>query len=255
MPTSYALITGASSGLGKEFAHQLAAQGYHLILVSRRQEALEKVAHSITNTYPVGVEILPADLTLPADLDRVCNRLQDAASPVTYLVNNAGFGIGKSLAATTLETHLAQVDLLFKAPLALMHTALASMKNQRQGTVINIASTAAFTPGGTYSATKRALLTLSQSAHLEYKPHGITVTAICPGLTRSNFHRAMNQPAPTLPKIFWLEPQRVVQEALEAAEKGRAVWIPSLPYKALSCLSQLLPASWVGGALGKTRKY
>lgn len=255
MAQTYALITGASSGIGKEFAHQLAARGYRPILVARGEEALTTVASEIEATYGIPCEILVADLASPAELKKVCTRLQDAAQPVSFLVNNAGFGIGKSLSASTLETHLTQVDVLLKAPLALMHTALEQMAARQEGTIINVASTAAFTPGGTYSAVKRALLVLSESASLEYAPQGITVTAVCPGLTRSNFHAAMNQAAPRLPKLFWLEPERVVREALAAADTGKAVCVPSLPYKLLTFASRTLPASLVAGTLGKTRSY
>lgn len=255
MAVSYALVTGASSGLGAEFARQLAAHGLNVVLVARRQSALEEVAAEIRKNFGVETEVLPADLSLPDDVARVCARMRSEDSPVTYLVNNAGFGVGKSFVASPLETHLQQIDVLVKAPLALMHTALEVMGVRQTGTIINVCSTAAFTPGGTYSAAKRALLVLSQSASLEYKNQDVQVTAVNPGLTRSNFHRAMGESAPRLPKIFWLEPSRVVREALEAADNGKASCTPSLTYKLLTGISRALPPGIVAGGLSKTRDY
>lgn len=255
MSVSFAVVTGASSGLGLEFARQLAAQGFGLVLVARRREVFLQKAEEIKAEFRVPVEVLPADLADVDDVARVCERLRQQDAPVTYLVNNAGFGIGKSFAASSVETHLRQVDVLLKAPLALMHAALESMSKHESGTIINVCSTAAFTPGGTYSAMKRALLVLSQSAALEYASQGVQVTAVCPGLTRSDFHRTMGAEAPHLPKVFWLEPERVVRDALQAAERGQAVVTPSLVYKVLSTLSRVLPDQLIAGGLAKTRDY
>lgn len=252
---SYALITGASAGIGAEFARQYAAAGYHLVLTARRVAELEELAASVRTRYGVQVEVLPADLLVPADVARLTERISRTDKPVEILVNNAGFGLGKSFDAAPLERHLAQVDVLARVPLELMHTAIRAMLVRGRGRIINVASVAAFTPGGTYSAVKRFLVSISESAHLQYASRGITVTAVCPGLTRSDFHRAMGQSAPGLPGFLWLSPKEVVASAIAASQRGKALCVPSLPYKVLVAASRVLPRSLVAAGIARTRNY
>ncbi|MCM3511007.1 SDR family oxidoreductase [Rothia sp. P100] len=252
---SYVLITGASAGIGAEFARQYAAAGYHLVLTARRVDPLQDLAEHLRAECGVNVEVLPADLLNPDDLERLVARLQQDEAPVEILVNNAGFGLGSSFDAATAQQHLAQVDVLAKVPLLLMHTAITTMLPRGRGRIINVASVAAFTPGGTYSAVKRFLVSISESANLQYAPRGITVTAVCPGLTRSEFHDAMGQVAPSLPGFLWLTPQRVVADATAASHRGKALCVPSVPYKVAVGLTKVLPRAAVARLIARTRNY
>lgn len=251
----YVLITGASAGIGAEFARQYAAAGYHLVLTARRVDPLQELAEHLRAECGVNVEVLPADLLNPDDLERLVARLEQDEAPVEILVNNAGFGLGSSFDAATAQQHLAQVDVLAKVPLLLMHTAITTMLPRGRGRIINVASVAAFTPGGTYSAVKRFLVSISESANLQYAPRGITVTAVCPGLTRSEFHDAMGQVAPSLPGFLWLTPQRVVADATAASHRGKALCVPSVPYKVAVGLTKVLPRAAVARLIARTRNY
>lgn len=252
---SHVLITGASAGIGAEFARQYAAAGYHLVLSARRVTALQDLAENLRAEYAVNVEVLPADLLNQQDVEQLVARLKQDDAPVEILVNNAGFGLGSSFDAAPAQQHLAQVDVLAKVPLLLMHTAITAMLPRSRGRIINVASVAAFTPGGTYSAVKRFLVSISESAHLQYAPRGITVTAVCPGLIRSEFHDAMGQTAPTLPGFLWLTPQKVVADAIAASNRGKALCVPSLPYKIAVNLTKALPRAAVAGLIARTRNY
>ena len=169
------------------------------------------------------------------------DRLRDASRPVEILINNAGFGLGKDFLEAPATAHMQQVDVLAKVPLQLMYAALENMVARGRGRIINVASVAAFMPNGTYSAVKRFVVTMSESAHLQYSSAGISVTALCPGLTRSGFHRAMGVDEPQLPSIFWLSPDKVVAEAIQANFRNKAVVIPSITYKTLVFAQRLIP--------------
>lgn len=255
MTDSYALVTGASAGIGAEFARQYAQAGYNLVLTARREAALANLAQELTGTYGVDIEVVVADLLNPDDVQVLVERIRQQTKPVEILVNNAGFGLGKSFDAAPAELHLAQVDMLARVPLLLMHTAMTAMLPRGRGRIINVASVAAFTPGGTYSAVKNFVVTMSESAHLQYRSRGIHVTALCPGLTRSEFHGAMGATEPKLPDFLWLTPQRVVADAIAAVTAGRAVCVPSLPYKVAVAATRVLPRSLVAAAIARTRDY
>lgn len=226
---TYVLVTGASAGIGAEFARQYAVAGYNLVLTARRGQALEKLASQLRSSYGVQVEVIAADLLVTSDVQKLVDRLTQTERPVEILVNNAGFGLGQRFEDAPAQRHLEQVHVLAAVPLQLMHTAILAMLTRGRGRIINVASVAAFTPGGTYSAVKRFMVVTSESANLQYRGRGIHVTALCPGLTRSEFHNAMGQDRPKVPEIFWLSPQQVVTEAIAAVNAGKPVCVPSLP--------------------------
>lgn len=251
----YVLITGASSGIGSEFARYYAGQGYNLILHGRNKEVLEKLATSLAQQHQIETEILLANLTKPDQVSLLIERLGQTRMPVEILINNAGFGLGKAFEEATVQEHADQVEVLAKVPLLLMRVASEEMLKRGRGRIINVASVAAFMPNGTYSAVKRFLVTASESAHLQYRRRGLSITAVCPGLTRSNFHTAMGVSEPKLPSIFWLEPRKVVQEAVAANLAGQAVCVPSITYKILVAAQKIMPR-WLATALvARTRNY
>lgn len=240
--TSTALITGATSGLGAEFARQLAASGHNLVLVARDTARLEQRANELAAAHPVRVEVLTADLLTDEGTSRVADRLAADTDPVTVLVNNAGFGLPGWFTDNTLESEREHLRILVQAPMELAHTALRAFSSRRGGRIINVASTAGFTLRGTYSAAKAWIINFSRWANRYYAPVGVQVTAVCPGFVRTEFHARMNADTAGIKNWMWLTPERVVREGLRDAFAGKAVSIPSKRYKALSRLTAVLPA-------------
>ncbi|MDQ4501334.1 SDR family oxidoreductase [Sinomonas sp. ASV322] len=237
-----ALITGASSGLGAEFARQLAAQGHALVLVARNRERLEGFAAELRSRTGVTVEVLPADLTDPAQLAAVVDRVADPARPVGVLVNNAGIGLLHDFDENPLEDEIRHLHLHVESTLSLCHAALRAMTARREGRIINVASVAAFVPRGSYSAAKAWILSFSQWANLHYKPSGVLVTALCPGFVHTEFHERMGMSKAFIPPFMWLRAPRVVREGLLDNLRGKPVSIPSRRYKAIVLLSRVAPA-------------
>ncbi|GAA1640001.1 SDR family NAD(P)-dependent oxidoreductase [Microbacterium flavum] len=240
-----ALITGASSGLGAEFARQLAARGAALVLVARDRGALDGLAGDLKAQYGVAVEVLAADLVSQDGLDAVAARVGDPERPVEVLVNNAGFGLGLDFAANDIADEERHLDLHVRATMRLTHAALGAMLERGHGRVINVASVAAFMPRGTYGAVKAWVVSFSRWANATYAPRGVTVTAVCPGFTHTNFHERMGL-APGregVPPFMWLDAADVVRAGLRDAAAGRPVSLPSLRYKVLVGAVRLLPAS------------
>ena len=249
--TRIALVTGATAGIGAEFASQLAEQGFDLVLVARDRDRLNAKAAELSETSGVSCEVLVADLVSAVGLAAVEARLANRAHPVDMLVNNAGFGLPRPFHQSSIADEQRQLDLLVAAPMRLSHAALAQMVPRRSGTIINIASVAGFFPRGTYGAAKAWVLSFSRWANIHYRSNGVTVTAIAPGFVRTEFHQRMNARTDTIPDALWLDAERVVRTGLKAAEKGKAVSIPSFRYKAIVWLSRWLPAPIM--AAGKLR--
>lgn len=240
-----ALVTGATAGIGAEFARQLAASRHDLVLVARTTERLEQVAATLTADHGVRVDVLSADLITVDGLAAVEARVRASDSPVDVLVNNAGFGLLLPFDENTAEAEAGHHDLLVAVPLRLMHAALQQMLPRSSGTIINIASVAGFTPRGSYGAAKAWLISFSRWANIHYRPRGITVTAVAPGFVRTEFHERMDVRTDTIPAVLWLSPERVVRIALRDVARGRAVTVPTVRYKLIVALSRVLPARLV----------
>ena len=252
MPT--ALITGASAGLGAEFARQLARRRADLILVARTEVALETLGAELRGEYGVAVEILPADLADEAGVEKVAARLRDTSDPVDLLVNNAGFGLPLQFADNDIDDEVRHLRVHVEASMRLMHAALQSMRG-RGGRIINVASVAGFISRSTYSACKSWLIGFSRWANAEYARDGVSVTALCPGFTHTSFHERMGLPLGQegVPGVMWLNARDVVRQGLRDAARGRAVSIPSLRYKAIVALTRVLPASLTSGVARRGR--
>jgi short-subunit dehydrogenase len=247
------LITGGTAGLGAEFARQLAARGANLVLVARDAARLEENASRLRADTGVRVETIAADLLQDDGVARVAARLADDGSPVGTLVNNAGYGLPTEFADSTLEEELDLLRIHVTVPVALAHTALQGMRRRGRGYIINVASMAGFTPRGTYSTAKAAMIHFSRWANLEYGREGITVTAVCPGYTHTEFHQRMDLDTGGIPGWMWLNAPQVVREGLRDAAAGKAVSIPSLRYKALAALARPLPARLVARIASRSR--
>lgn len=250
-----ALITGASSGLGSEYARQLAARGADLVLVARDKAALAELATQLRARHGVEVEVLAVDLLAPRQLEKVTRRLSDPDRPIEMLVNNAGFGLPLDFARNDIDDEVNHLHLHVEVPMRLTHAALGPMLQRGHGRVVNVASVAAYLPRGTYGAVKGWLVSFSRWANGMYAPRGVTLTAVCPGFTHTSFHERMGLPPGQegIPGWMWLDARDVVAESLRAAARGKSVSIPSLRYKAIVALTRFVPAGVLASASARGR--
>ena len=237
-----ALITGATAGIGNAFARELARRGHDLVLVARNAKRLESVAARLREKHGVEVDVIVADLATHDGLRAAVNALTDTARPVDLLVNNAGSSVAAWFGTTDIEDEDHQLDLMVRAPMHLMDAAIKAMTGRGHGEILNVASVAAFTPRGTYSAHKAWMVTLSRWANYQYADAGLTVMALCPGFVRTEFHQRMGvNPNKTVPRWMWLKPEKVVTAALDDLDKRKAVSIPTVRYKILATMAQYAP--------------
>jgi short-subunit dehydrogenase len=239
-PTSTALVTGATAGIGRVFAEKLAGRGHDLVLVARDRERLESVAKELRASYGVAVEALPADLCERADLARVEERLRDAGRPVDLLVNNAGFGLKHRFLDNDVEQEQAMLDVLVTAVMRLSHAALGPMTERGSGGIINVSSVAAFLPRGTYAAAKAWVNSFGEWAANEYRSRGVTVTTLCPGFTKTEFHERMGVRRGT--GFLWLDPGFLVDRALADFDRGRVYSVPGAQYRVIVALTRMIPS-------------
>lgn len=245
-----ALITGGTAGIGAEFARQLAARGFDLVLVARDGERLAAYAAELEARHRVQVEVLVADLSERAQLAEVEARLADASRPVDLLVNNAGFGVNQVFVGGDLDAEQQMLDLLVTAVMRLSHAALPGMVARGTGGVINVSSVAGFIAGGTYSAAKSWVTVFSESIDRQLHGTGVTVTALCPGFTHTEFHQRAEMDVDHLPDWMWLDAPDVVRAALADFRRGKPVSVPGAQYKALSTVARYLPRPLVRRASG-----
>ncbi|GHJ59672.1 dehydrogenase [Nocardioides sp. OK12] len=236
-----ALVTGPTAGIGHSFAVQLAGRGHDLVLVARDQQRLEAVAGDLRERCGVAVEVLVADLADRDQLVRVEQRLADRSSPVDVLVNNAGFGLKGRFLDNDVAAETAMLDVLVTAVMRLMHAALGPMVERGHGQVLNVSSVASFLPRGSYSAAKAYVNKLGEWAAAEYAPHGVTVTTLCPGFVRTEFHERMDVGQDSAPDFLWLDADDLVRTALADLEKGKVYSIPSARYKAIAGAARVVP--------------
>jgi short-subunit dehydrogenase len=230
------LVTGASAGLGEEFARQLAARGDDLVLVARDRARLEALAKELS----VNAEVLPANLTDDAQLAAVEARARD----VDLLINNAGFGTFGNFHELDVETETREVRLNVVALLRLTHAAAASMATRGNGAILNVASLAGFQPGpmnATYGATKAFVVSFTEAVHEEMRGAGVSVSVLCPGFTHTEFQARANAPASEVPGFMWQNPPEVVKAGLDGVAKNRAVIVPGAVNKVLGTLSSMSP--------------
>ena len=236
-----ALITGASSGIGREFAHQLAAQGTRLVVVARRQQRLEELALQLEPM--VAVDVLVADLADREDLERVVRRVGSAIEPIDLLINNAAIGGSHDFVDAPIEHELDAIGVNVTALVALSHAAARRMTAAGQGTIINISSIAGNQPRGgvaVYGASKAFVTAFSQSLATELEGTGVGCTVVLPGLTETEFHAA-NDVTDNSPELLWMQAEDVVSKALAAVAAGRRLVIPGAVNKAMTALATPRP--------------
>lgn len=252
-----ALITGATAGLGLEFAWQLAAAQHDLVLVARNEERLNEVAENIRTVAGVAVEVLPADLAVPDDVERVAERLAatgtpDGPSAVGLLVNNAGFATPGRFTRGRASSEMRGIDVMIRALVRLSHAAVQQMEPRGRGAILNVASVAALTAGGTYAAAKAYVRTFTEGLAVDLKGTGVTATVLCPGFTHTEFHERAGIPESAIPDWAWLDAPYVVRQALTDVRRGVVISTPSVRYQVASAVLRTMPR-WAVRALGKIR--
>ena len=234
MTTAVALITGASAGLGVDFARELTVKGKRLVLVARRKDRLDALAAELGNARTIA-----EDLSLPGAVDRLMADLAAHGEHVDLLVNNAGFGLSGRFAELDGKRQRQMIDLNCGALTELAHAILPGMIERKSGAILNVASTAAFQPGpgmAVYFATKAFVLSFSEALYEEVKKHGVIVSALCPGPTATEFGEVAGfKPSGASAKFFIenaADSASVVRAGLDGLERGQAVVVPGLMNKA-----------------------
>lgn len=238
------MVTGASAGLGAEFARQLAGRGHDLVLVARDAERLGQAKDVLEKAHSITVDVLPADLLTHEDCAAVAERISDAQHPIDVLVNNAGSGMYQVFGAGSIEAEERQLDLNVRAVMRLAHAAVRAMSGRNSGRIVNVSSVAGFVPRGsnaTYSASKAWVTMFSEGLSVQLRGTGVTVTAVCPGFTHTEFHERAEADMSHVPDRMWLDARDVVREGLDDAFAGKPVSVPSRQYRRLLLGVRLLP--------------
>lgn len=257
MDRKLALVTGASAGIGAALARVFASHGYDVALTARRADRLEQLADEISLRYGVEALTIAADLADPKATDAILEHLTSHGRHVDALVNNAGYGLTGTYAATTWEDQAKFIQVLLTAPSELAHKVLPGMLERRFGRIINVASLAGLVPGSEghtlYGAVKSYLVKFSQSLHLETLSSGVHVSALCPGFTWSEFHDVTgtrDQVHQITPDWLWMGADEVAAIGYEAVEANRAVSVPGAPNKAIAAFAKLVPDDWAMALMG-----
>jgi short-subunit dehydrogenase len=235
-----ALVTGATSGIGAAFARALARRGFDLVLVARDAERLEREAEGY-RARGRRVEVLPADLAVRSDVERVAARLEDPARPVEVLVNNAGFSVNSPLVDLDVAEHDRAVEVMVRAVLVLSAAAARGMRARGSGNIVNVSSTAGFVAMGAYSAIKAWVTVYTEALAGELHGTGVRVMALAPGWVRTEFHERGGIEASSIPRPMWLDADDLVAAALKDLVRGRVVSIPSVRYATLMFLARHVP--------------
>ncbi len=243
-PFSSALVTGASSGIGEVMARRLAASRVPTVVVARRAGRLQAIADEFEC-----VEVLVADLLTMKGQRAVAARIADEGAPIELVVNNAGFGTNGLFHDLDADRLADEIELNVAALTRLSQAALAAMVPRGRGWLLNVSSVASFQPAprlAVYAATKAYVTSLSESLHEEVKPHGVHVTALCPGLTKTEFQSVSNteQYADAFPDLVWTSPDQVVDEGLSSVIANRALAVPGVQYKLMTAAANVTPR-WV----------
>lgn len=266
-----AVITGATSGIGAEFARQLAALKYDLVLTGRRKEKISGLVRELEERHGTQVETIICELANPDHVDRLVKRLQEK-SDISLLINNAGFGARGNFAEMELAPHIEMLRVHNEACVRLMHAVIPAMQQRQRGAIINVSSVASRVPrpgSAMYSATKAFLSMLSEALHIELKRDGIVVQALLPGFTRTDFHGRMvgrtgerhdSDPTnegddATTPSaspvrsgalantgpLPYMDVSKVVRASLRALERGKPICVPGAIYRGVLTLVPIVP--------------
>ncbi len=241
----YALITGATSGIGKAFAFEFAREGYNLIITGRRNAEINRFAAELRIKYRIRVDVFIGDLAVKKDMNGLLD-LAENKKPIEILVNNAGFGLAEKFSTDRVNNQLKMLDVHVTAPLRLIHKVAPQMISRKSGTIINVTSMAAFIPtsdNAMYSGTKSFLTSFTESLFLELHQYGIRVQCLCPGFTQTNFHAKLDKSklAVPVPWLKWMEPSEVVNYSLLGLKRDEIICIPGSSNRAILGLLSFMP--------------
>jgi short-subunit dehydrogenase len=241
-----ALVTGASAGIGEAFARLLASQGANVFLVARREERLRMLGNELEQEYGIRAEVCAVDLSRPGAAAEIVAAAERMRLDVDILVNNAGFAASKNFLNSDWAELNAEMQVMMTAVTELMHRFAPAMKERGYGRIINLASLAAFAPTAPsmlYTGIKAFVLNVSEAVDMELKPHGVFVTALCPGFTWSEFHdvQGTRELTDKLPDFMWHDAATVARAGLDAVMAGQPVCVPGVVNKTLAFTSRLLP--------------
>ncbi len=247
-PERTCLVTGASSGIGREIATLLAARGHGVTLVARSEAALRELAGRLADAYAVRTEVVVADLGDESSRGRITDELDDRGLAVNVLVNNAGLSTMGPVHRADPAREIAMVKVDVEAVVHLCTLVAPGMVDRRSGAILNVASTAAFQPlpgQAAYGASKAFVLSYTHALRGELRSHGITVTALCPGPVETGFAAAAGisdeEASAAMPKMMWVPVQAVADAAVDGLEAGRAVVIPGLANRLSAAAGWLAP--------------
>ncbi|MEM9054828.1 MAG: SDR family oxidoreductase [Pseudomonadota bacterium] len=244
------LITGASAGIGAEFARQYAALGWDIALTARRADRLDKLALELEEKYKVATIVIAQDLARASSVDTILKEIKAAGRHVDGVVNNAGYGLPGTFFNTKWKDQATFIRVLYTAPIELTHKVLPGMAERGFGRIINVASLAGYTPGSNghtlYASVKSGMIKFSESVNAEAKAAGhedVHCTALCPGFTWSEFHDVNGTRDQTneMPGWLWMEAEPVVEAGINACERGQPVIVPGAVNKGLATLTRILP--------------
>ena len=242
---SIAVITGATSGIGKAFAWQFARAGHDVVLVARREHALNTLAHEIEKQTGVNTQIMPADLSTESGIAAVCARLDDETNPCAVLVHAAGFALGTEFCHNTESNEQAGLRVMAEATMRLNYHAAQGMRKRGHGAIINLSSMAARMDAGTYSAHKAWVLAFSVALADELRKDNVRVLAVTPGPVTTAFFDYAGKSAHEMPAWFWVDAQQVVDAALAALAQGKTQITPGLLQSATMTAMKLLPSALI----------
>ncbi len=239
-----AVITGASSGIGKAFAIHFAETGYDLIITGRRIEKLTTIARQLREQFGASVQIILAELSEEKEAQKLIDIIKSHDN-VFVLVNNAGFGSGIEFCDNELSKHLQMLHTHVVASVELVYAVLPQMIRRKDGVIINVSSLGAYLPApgsSIYSATKLFLKSFSESLYMEVHKYGIRVQCLCPGFTRTEFHEHRESHQPTNKnKLLWMDTETVLEESVKALRKDKTICIPGMINKLLVGMSVIMP--------------
>jgi short-subunit dehydrogenase len=237
------LVTGATAGIGFEFAKLLASENHNLVLVARDETRLKKIAKDLKSQYGIKCEVLEADLTKKKSLEDVAKRISQKEKRIEVLINNAGFSVNQSISNGDYSAEKSMLDVLVTAVLRLSHAAAAQMRVNGGGDILIVSSVASFMTGGTYSSAKAWATNFAESLASEVNKYGVTVSALCPGYTHTEFHARANFDKSEVPNWMWLDADYVVRAGWKDHKHGKVISIPSLRYKFFVLLMKATPRS------------